>query len=236
MRIVGVEVAGGSPVFTSTLPHGADPHRLAWELGYRIVRPLSANGASPDLTLTVQVGRHGRSKDLQTQVTRSIDPELDLSRAPDPVVRQRIAAYGILLSHRGLLATQFSERTAVAGMWGLPGGGIDPGESPSETLVREVGEETGQEPQIARLLDIQTDHWIGRSPTHVVEDFHAVRIIYAAHCPEPTDPVVHDSGGTTAAAAWVPIERWARVAWSAGTRTLLERHLRILVRAGLMAR
>lgn len=225
MRIIGVEVAGGAPVFTGPLTHGADPHRLAWELGYRIVRPLSATGAAPDLTLTVQVGRHGRSSALQAQRTRSIDPDLDLSAEAEPVVRQRLAAYGIVLSARGLLATQFSDRTAVPGLWGLPGGGIDPGEGPSQALIREIAEETGQVPEISHLLDIQTDHWIGRSPSRVVEDFHAVRIIYAASCPDPSDPVVHDYGGTTAAAAWVPLGSWARTAWASSARALLERHL-----------
>ena len=236
MRIIGVEVAGGTPVFTGPLPHGADPHRLAWELGYRIVRPLSATGSAPDLTLTVQVGRHGRSSVLRAQKTRSMDPDLDLSVEAPPVVRQRLAAYGIVLSDRGLLATQFSERTAVPGLWGLPGGGIDPGESPSHALIREVAEETGQKPEISHLLDVQTDHWIGRSPAQVVEDFHAVRIIYAARCPDPTDPVVHDSGGTTAAAIWVSLERWAHFPWSSGARALLDRHLRELSRSGLLPR
>ena len=44
MQIVGVVVAGGPGVFVRPLVHGTDPHRLAWELGYRIVRPLSATG------------------------------------------------------------------------------------------------------------------------------------------------------------------------------------------------
>ncbi len=231
MRIIGVEVAGGPPVFTGSLPHGADPHRLAWELGYRIVRPLSATGRAPNLTLTVQVGRHGRSNEVQAPKTRSIDPDLDLSTAPEPVVRQRLAAYGIVLSARGLLATQFSDRTAVPGLWGLPGGGIDAGESPSQALIREIAEETGQVPEISQLLDVQTDHWIGRSPSRVVEDFHAVRIIYAARCPAPSEPVVYDRGGTTAAATWVPLDHWTRVAWSSGARALLERHLRDLTRS-----
>lgn len=237
MRIIGVEVPGGTPVFTGVLPHGADPHRLAWELGYRIVRPLSATGSAPDLTLTVQVGRHGRSNELQSPRTRSMDPDLDLATEPEPVVRQRIAAYGIVLSSRGLLATQFSDRTAVPGLWGLPGGGIDPGESPSRALIREVAEESGQTPQISHLLDVQTDHWIGRSPSRVVEDFHAVRIIYAARCPAPSEPVVHDRGGTTAAATWVPLAQWTRMAWSSGARALLDRHVRDLSSpAGLVVR
>lgn len=234
MRIIGVEVAGGPPVFTGPLPHGADPHRLAWELGYRIVRPLSATGSAPNLTLTVQVGRHGRSSEVQEPKTRSIDPDLDLSVEPEPVVRQRLAAYGIVLSSRGLLATQFSDRTAVPGLWGLPGGGIDLGESPSQALIREIAEETGQVPEISQLLDVQTDHWIGRSPSRVVEDFHAVRIIYAARCPAPSDPVVYDRGGTTAAATWVSLDHWAHVAWSSGARALLERHLRELARSSLL--
>ena len=230
MRIIGVEMPGGSPVFTGTLGHGADPHRLAWEKGYRIVRPLSATGGAPDLTLTVQVGRHGRNSVLTVPKTRSMDPDLDLGVEAPPVVRQRLAAYGIVLSSRGLLATQFSDLTAVPGLWGLPGGGIDPGESPSHALIREVAEETGQEPDISHLLDVQTDHWIGRSPARVVEDFHAVRIIYAAACSAPSDPIVNDSGGTTAAAEWVPLERWSHVAWASGARALLDRHLRDLAR------
>ena len=231
MRIIGVEVAGGTPVFTGPLPHGVDPHRLAWELGYRIVRPLSATGSAPELTLTVQVGRHGRSSELRSAKTRSMDPDLELSDADPPVVRQRLAAYGIVLSRRGLLATQFSDLTAVSGLWGLPGGGIDFGEGPSQALNREIAEETGQEAEISHLIDVQTDHWIGRSPSRVVEDFHAVRIIYAARCVEPSDPVVHDWGGTTAAAKWVPIQQWTQTPWSASAKSLLERHLRDLDQA-----
>jgi 8-oxo-dGTP pyrophosphatase MutT (NUDIX family) len=230
MRIIGVEKPGGSPVFTGTLGHGADPHRLAWEKGYRIVRPLSATGGAPDLTLTVQVGRHGRSSVLAPPRTRSMDPDLDVNGGAPPVVRQRLAAYGIVLSSRGVLATQFSDLTAVPGLWGLPGGGIDPGESPNQALIREVAEETGQDPDISHLLDVQTDHWIGRSPAKVVEDFHAVRIIYAASCAVPSDPIVNDSGGTTADASWVPLDRWSQVAWASGARALLDRHLRDLAR------
>ena len=231
MRIIGVEVGGGTPVFDRVLPHGADPHRLAWEKGYRIIRPLSVNGTLPSLTLTLQVARHGRRVSYRgLQRTRSMDPGLDLDGVL-PVVRQRVAAYAIVLSARGILATEFSDKTAVAGMWGLPGGGIDAGESPATAVVREVVEETGQQLEISHLLDVQSDHWIGRSPAGLVEDFHAVRIIFAGRCPEPTEPAVQDTGGTTSAAAWVPLESWTRAAWSSSARALLERHLRSLVDA-----
>jgi 8-oxo-dGTP diphosphatase len=226
MQIVGVVVAGGSSVFVRPLMHGADPHRLAWELGYRIVRPLSATGLGDDLTFTVQVSAHGRKvSERGPQRRRALDPNLSEDELGEPLVRQRLAAYAIVLSNRGVLATEFSERTAVPHSWGLPGGGIDRGENPSQAVIREAVEETGQHIEIAHLLDIQTDHRIGRSPGGIVEDFHAVRIIYAATCPNPTDPVVNDVGGTTASARWVPLHHWHRMHWAAGTRALLDRHL-----------
>ncbi|HMQ36094.1 MAG TPA: NUDIX domain-containing protein [Micropruina sp.] len=238
MQIVGVVVAGGSSVFVRPLVHGADPYRLAWELGYRIVRPLSATGQGDDLTFTVQVSAHGRKvSERGQQRRRALDPDLDEADIRAPLVRQRLAAYAIVLSSRGLLATEFSERTAVPHTWGLPGGGIDAGENPSQAVIREAVEETGQHIEILQLLDIQTDHWIGRSPSGVVEDFHAVRIIYAASCPEPTDPVVQDVGGTTASARWVPLHQWQRMHWAAGSRALLDRHLtRLSTRFGYRRR
>ena len=51
-----------------------------------------------------------------------------------------------------------------------------------------------------------TSHWVGRAPSGRLEDFHAVRVVYAAWCPDPTDPVVHDVGGSTASVRWVAPE------------------------------
>lgn len=230
MRIIGVEVAGGAPVFNRELTHGTDPHRLAWDRGYRIVRPLSVSGTAPDLSLTVQVSRHGRRVIPRNLArTRWVDPTIDLD--VEPVVRQRVAAYGIVLSDRGVLATEFSAKTAVAGMWGLPGGGINPGENAAEAVSREVGEETEQELEISQLLDVQSDHWIGRAPSGVIEDFHAVRIIFAGRCQHPSEPRVRDVGGTTSAAAWVALEAWDRFPWASSAKSLLERHLGQLVSA-----
>jgi 8-oxo-dGTP diphosphatase len=51
--------------------------------------------------------------------------------------RDRIGAYAVIAGARGLLLVD------QEGELQLPGGGIDPGESPLQALHREVGEETG---------------------------------------------------------------------------------------------
>lgn len=230
MQIMGVEVPTGAPVLSFTLGHGDDPYQVAWENGYRVVRPLSASGSVEDLMITLQVSPHGR------EVTPRGPQRIRTTLRPhevvrDPVVRQRVAAYALVVSERGILATEFSDRTAVPGMWGLPGGGIDPGENPAATVQREVFEETGQDVEVSRFLDMQSDHWIGHSPAGIVEDFHAVRLIYAARCDAPRDPVVHDVGGTTANSRWVAPDALRDIAWINGSRALLGKHAHSVLRS-----
>ncbi len=38
--------------------------------------------------------------------------------------------------------------------WSMPGGGIDPGESPTEAVIREVREETGLEAEVEALYGV----------------------------------------------------------------------------------
>ncbi len=222
---MGVPAAGRPSVLSLDVGHGEDPHQLLWQEGYFVQRLLSASGAESDLTITAQVAPHGHpGSELPTR-SRGLDPGLSIPDGVRPVRRQRLAAYAIVLSDRGLLATQFSSRTAVPGVWGLPGGGLDAGETAAAAVVREIAEETGQEVILDHVLDLQSDHWIGRAPNGMIEDFHALRIIYSAVSPKPTDPVVHDTGGTTAASRWVPARRWRRFSWSAGFRAVLAKHL-----------
>jgi 8-oxo-dGTP pyrophosphatase MutT (NUDIX family) len=149
------------------------------------------------------------------------DGGLELGPGEQPVVLQRVAVYAVVRSARGVLLAQNSALTNAAGTWGLPGGGLDPGELPEAALHREVWEETGQAVEIDRIGAVTTRHWVGRAPSGRLEDFHAVRLVYRATCPEPTDPVVHDVDGTTAASAWFTRPELDEVALAVGTRELL---------------
>jgi len=46
------------------------------------------------------------------------------------------------------------QRRSETGEWGLPAGGLDPGETPAEGIVREVREETGLEVEPVRVLGV----------------------------------------------------------------------------------
>jgi len=226
MRVVGV-AGRGRQVFDRRLGHGVDPRVLAYEAGWVVLRPVEADlDEQGELRLVLRV-RHRRAGDGHPR-TRKPGRDRGLRGAPDesPVVRQRFAAYAVVQSQRGLLATEYSDLTAVSGRWGMPGGGLDTGEAPTAAVVREVHEETGQAVEVGDLVLVQSSHWVGRSPHGGVEDFHAVRLIYRAECPDPTDPVVHDQGGTTASARWVPMNGWQELTWTANWRQALKRLLR----------
>lgn len=207
LHVVGV-AEGEETVEAFVLAHGEDPVRALLHRGWVAEGVRSVDSVSePSHQLTMLYAVRPASPDERPVEAADPPPPWDSDLVVEPGeevhVHQRAAAYGLVTSERGLLLTQLSQATAVPGRWNLPGGGIDPGESPVEALHREVWEESGQRVTDVRLLDVHTQHWVGRAPGGRLEDFHAVRIVFAARCPEPTDPVVHDVGGSTADVRWV---------------------------------
>jgi 8-oxo-dGTP pyrophosphatase MutT (NUDIX family) len=56
-------------------------------------------------------------------------------------------------------------RRSDNGLWCLPGGGMDPGESAAETCVREVREEIGLQVKVVRLIGVYTSpDWLIEYP------------------------------------------------------------------------
>lgn len=209
----------GRERFTIPLGHGEAPSAVTERLGWRLTEPLSTEGTVEDLLLRVRVQRIRP----RTRQAKRPPQAAGLVIAPGEIAqtRQRIAAYALTLSSLGVLSTQFSAHTAAAGMWGLPGGGLDPGETPVAAVVREVWEETSQQISVGPLLAVQTDHWIGRAPHGNLEDFQAIRLFYRAECASPSTPVVIDVNGTTSQAAWVPSAKWSRWKWTPAYRAVM---------------
>lgn len=219
--VVGVDASGVERV-RELLGHGDDPVRLLARAGYATTGPSFVVGEADPHTVTVVypvVPNAGSAAGAVGDVPR--DSGMLLAAGEEPVVQQRIAVYAVVHSARGVLLAENSALTNAAGTWGLAGGGLDPGELPEAALHREVWEETGQVVEVTGVSSVTTRHWVGRAPNGRLEDFHAVRLVYRASCPDPTDPVVHDADGTTSAAAWFPVEALADLPLAVWTREVL---------------
>lgn len=79
-----------------------------------------------------------------------MQPEPDVSKARQ--LRPSVAA--IITNDDGHVLLQ---RRSDNGLWGLPGGGVEIGESVSTAIVREVQEETGLTVEIERLVGVYSD-------------------------------------------------------------------------------
>lgn len=225
MRVVGVKHPGAPTCISIDVKHGQHPQKLLWQHGLVVTGWLSARSVNGVIILTALVANRSANSN-PPKIKRRPKPAKYISGgANPPIVNQRIAAYALVTSARGVLGTECSTQTAVPGLWQLPGGGLQPGESPAEALNREMAEETGQKIVVDKLVDLQSDHWIGKAPNGQVEDFHALRIIYLASCANPTTPSVIDIDGTTSKAAWIPLTQWRSMPWTSGARSVLERYL-----------
>lgn len=70
-----------------------------------------------------------------------------------------------------ILLAQRPAGKAMAGLWEFPGGKIEAGETPEESLVRELNEELGIETQPACLAPLTF-------ASHTYDDFHLLMPLY----------------------------------------------------------
>lgn len=107
--------------------------------------------------------------------------------------RVRIGVYGVCLDSGHVLLTQLWDRDPAPGRWTLPGGGMEFGEEPRETLVREFYEETGLIPEVGPVVDVLA--FLPRP------DFHVIQIVYEVEA--RGEPRVIEENGSTVDARWV---------------------------------
>jgi len=130
-----------------------------------------------------------------------------------PHRHQRIASYAYVVRGEEVLLTRISARGAGAGRWTLPGGGVDHGENPVDTVVRELREECGLEGRVGSLLTVHDVHFSGTAPSGRHEDFHGLHLVHRATVPDDAEPRVVEVDGTTDAVAWVPTAAVGTPAW-----------------------
>jgi ADP-ribose pyrophosphatase YjhB (NUDIX family) len=105
-----------------------------------------------------------------------MQPEPDASRATH--LRPAVAA--IVTNGDGRLLLQ---RRSDNGLWAVPGGGVEIGESVSAAMVREVREETGLTVAIERLVGVYSDptlqvvRYADGNVVHYISTLFACRIL-----------------------------------------------------------
>jgi len=118
--------------------------------------------------------------------------------------RQRIAAYGICVDAAGrLLLARAAPSLTLRGRWFLPGGGVQQGEHPTESLRREIEEESGLVVELGPLVDVLSD--VRTLPDGV--ELHTIRLIYRVASWQGTLRAEVD--GTTDDVRWIPRDELA---------------------------
>ena len=115
--------------------------------------------------------------------------------------RQRIAAYGVVRDDEDrLLLARAAPMLTLRGRWFLPGGGVDHGERPEDSLRREIAEESGLTIVPGPLLDVLSD--VRTLPDGT--SLHTVRLIYEVSSWH--GDLRPEVDGTTDDVAWFTLE------------------------------
>lgn len=120
----------------------------------------------------------------------------------------RVAAYAVILRDEQILLAHWREGDHTG--WTLPGGGLEPGEDPTDAAVREVREETGYAAQLTELLGIDSVVIPAERRIHNTNaPLHALRIVYGATV--IAGELTNEADGSTDEAKWFPLNEVAKL-------------------------
>ncbi|MFI9563462.1 NUDIX hydrolase [Streptomyces rishiriensis] len=114
--------------------------------------------------------------------------------------RLRVAAYAVCVRDDRVLLAR-SPAPGGTHEWVLPGGGMEHGEDPLDTVVRELDEETGYRVEVTGLLGIDSfRRSFRREGLRGPVDHHGVRIVYEGRI--TGGELRNEVNGSTDLAAW----------------------------------
>ena len=93
------------------------------------------------------------------------------------MIETRIGVYGVII-HDGKIALIKKARGGYKGLYDLPGGGIERGEEPKETLHRELMEEVGAKVTGEKILAAVSTAFKWDVDDKLIQDLHHIGILY----------------------------------------------------------
>lgn len=130
---------------------------------------------------------------------------------------RRIAAYALCSDPDGrVLLVRAAPHSGTPGVWSLPGGGVDHGEHPHDTIVREVAAEASLAVDVSELREVLADL---RALPHRALALHTDRLIYESTVVDRTAP--NGANGTVDLARWVSVSEARELPLRPFTATVL---------------
>lgn len=125
-----------------------------------------------------------------------------------------IAGVSVLVVHGDRVLLVLRGRAPNRGLWALPGGRVEPGESPEASALREFAEETGVVVDELRQIDTVDVPPLAEGGLRVTITVFSGA--WRSGVPRP--------GDDAADARWIDLADVGRMALTEGTRAMIERH------------
>jgi 8-oxo-dGTP pyrophosphatase MutT (NUDIX family) len=137
---------------------------------------------------------------------------------------RQVSAGGVLVRDLGhgaevLLASRRTRRGDL--VWGLPKGLVESGESPEDTAVREVQEETGYRGRVRQALD-DVSYWFVWEGTRIRKTVHFFLMEDTGDRPGPRDAEMEE-------VAWFPLNEAADAAGFDSEKDVIRRAAEIVL-------